>query len=431
MTICFSCFTIGIAAAQAAQEAGSKFIYCIFKQNYEQALNLFDESVKSKVTIQILQNAVEAIEDNVGKFKTLLEINEEKQTQFTTLYYYSQFEKSNVDIKIICNNSNKILGFFLAPPKDFKSNNNESVTFTKNNYPLNIKAGSIELPGIILHPPDSNNVHVLTIYVHGSGPLDRDETIGQNKPFKDLAEELYKYGISSYRFDKRTLIAPQLFITKNYTIDHEVTNDVYSIVNFFLQNDTFKNYKIVLIGHSLGGMLLPKIADSLKNKISGLVLLAANTRPLETILLEQYKYIYSLQPSTELKNEIKELTEKIRFLHSKKFSSNASNKLLPLNLPFSYWNSLLKYNQIKTAQKLITPVLILQGLRDFQVTETDYKLWKSSFSTHKNTSFIAYPKLNHLFLEGSGKSTPQEYSISKNIPKYVIADIANWIIKLK
>jgi hypothetical protein len=39
-------------------------------------------------------------------------------------------------------------------------------------------------------------------FVHGSGPQDRDETIYENKPFKDIAESLYRKGIASYRFDK-------------------------------------------------------------------------------------------------------------------------------------------------------------------------------------------------------------------------------------
>jgi uncharacterized protein len=42
-------------------------------------------------------------------------------------------------------------------------------------------------------------------------------------------------------------------------------------------------------------------------------------------------------------------------------------------------------------------------------------------------SFIAYPKLNHLFIEGKGKSAPAEYFIPGNVAKDVIEDIVKWI----
>jgi hypothetical protein len=40
--------------------------------------------------------------------------------------------------------------------------------------------------------------------VHGSGPNDRDSTVGANKIFRDLAEGLASAGIAVLRYDKRT-----------------------------------------------------------------------------------------------------------------------------------------------------------------------------------------------------------------------------------
>ncbi len=42
------------------------------------------------------------------------------------------------------------------------------------------------------------------VMVQGSGPNDRDETIGPNKPFRDIAEGLSSDGIAVLRYDKRT-----------------------------------------------------------------------------------------------------------------------------------------------------------------------------------------------------------------------------------
>jgi len=68
----------------------------------------------------------------------------------------------------------------------------------------------------------------------------------------------------------------------------------------------------------------------------------------------------------------------------------------------------------------------MQGERDYQVTIKDFEGW-SVLSNKENITLKLYPKLNHLFMEGTGKSTPDEYNKVGNIPEYVIKDIALWI----
>ena len=70
---------------------------------------------------------------------------------------------------------------------------------------------------------------------------------------------------------------------------------------------------------------------------------------------------------------------------------------------------------------------VLQGERDYQVTLTDLERWRQALADRPNVKFIAYPKLNHLFVAGEGKSTPAEYSVPGNVAAGVIQDIAAWI----
>ena len=74
-------------------------------------------------------------------------------------------------------------------------------------------------------------------------------------------------------------------------------------------------------------------------------------------------------------------------------------------------------------------MLILQGERDFQVTMKDFDLWKSALQERRNVHFHTYPKLNHLFIAGEGKSQPEEYQQPGHVEEQVIADIANWILQ--
>ncbi len=102
---------------------------------------------------------------------------------------------------------------------------------------------------------------------------------------------------------------------------------------------------------------------------------------------------------------------------------------LILGVPVKYWIDLKNYNPVETVKKLNIPVLILQGERDYQVTLDDFNGWKRELSSLNNFEFKLYPKLNHLFMEGEGKSTPEEYNKEGHIPEYVIKDIADWINK--
>lgn len=395
---------------------GDLFIKSLLEEkNYEKAYLFFDESIKNQLSQENLKETINQLESQLGKFKSIIEINKENENYF----YYSGFEYMKLDIKISFNENNKIVGFFFVPHKEFKKEN----SLGKD---LNIKSNNLELKGTIL-VPEIGNLKKLVIFVHGSGPNDRDETIFENKPFKDIAENLFTRGIASYRFDKRTLTNPESFNDKS-TIDEEVTNDIINIVNYFINDTQFSNYEIIILGHSLGAHLLPRIANN-SNQISKIILLAGNARSLDKLLEEQYNYIYNLNPTSELKVEIEKLNEQISILNSISFNLDVSKENLPLNLSADYWKSILDYKPLKEIQNVIIPILILQGERDYQVTMKDFKLWKTSLKTNKKAKFISYPKLNHLFMTGENPSEPKEYSIKGKVDDKVIEDINNFIIQ--
>jgi hypothetical protein len=404
---------------QSAQENGTSFIQKFLSKNFEDAFTYFDESVKGQITLEFLKETENTLGQQIGDFKKTLEVNEEEEGPYKALYYYSEFEKMNLDIKLVFNDKNKIVGFFFLPHKEISKN--------QKNPDYNILSENISLPGTLLIA-DRNNQKKLVILIHGSGPNDRDETILENKPFRDIAEGLLRHGISSYRFDKRTKVAPSLCIRPDFNIDDEVTNDVVNIIHYFHKNDTFKLYKIYIIGHSLGAMMSPRIALKAGNDLSGVVMLAAPARSLDKSLLEQYEYIYSLKPSKELDAEVKKVKKQIHYLNSANFTISSPKDSLPLNVDAAYWKSIKDYNQVKEIEKVHIPVLILQGEKDYQVTMKDYSLWKNATKNNPKISMKSYPVLNHIFMENKGIPSPDAYKIKQNIPSFVIDDIATWII---
>ncbi|HJX28046.1 MAG TPA: hypothetical protein VJ885_09045, partial [Thermoanaerobaculia bacterium] len=72
-------------------------------------------------------------------------------------------------------------------------------------------------------------------------------------------------------------------------------------------------------------------------------------------------------------------------------------------------------------------LLILQGERDYQVTMADFEAWKRALAGRKDVTFKSYPVLNHLFMEGEGKSAPLEYQKAGHVAQAVIEDVAGWI----
>jgi len=395
---------------------GESFIKLLLQEKkYQEAYSYFDETIKSKMSVKVLEDTEVQLGNQLGGFKAIIEVNKEGNTYF----YYSDFEKMKLDVKITFNENSKIVGFFFTPHKEFKKAN----SLGKD---LDIRSGNIDLKGTVLIP-ENNNLKKLVLFVHGSGPQDRDETIYENKPFKEIAESLYTKGIASYRFDKRTLTNPESFDKKS-TIDDEVTNDIIAIVNYFKEDKQFKDYEIIVLGHSLGAHLLARIANN-SNHISKIILMAGNARPLEVLIAEQYDYLYKLNPSPELLEASNKIKKQIAFLKSKDFSVDAPKEKLPFNLSGYYWQSVLDYYPLKEIKKVQIPILILQGERDYQVSMKDFELWKSTLKNNTKASLISYPKLNHLFMSGEGKSEPKEYLIKGNVDAKVIEDVFNFVKK--
>ena len=175
-------------------------------------------------------------------------------------------------------------------------------------------------------------------------------------------------------------------------------------------------------------MLVPRIgiADS---SIAGFVVMAGAARPLEDLILEQMKYIASLDDTitAEKKKQLEKLSQQVLRVKDKSLSLQTDPAELPLGVPPKYWLDLRGYSPAASAATLNRPMLILQGERDYQVTLDDYREWRAFLSGKKNVQFKTYPKLNHLFIPGEGKSTPTEYQTAGHVAEEVVNDIARWI----
>ena len=225
----------------------------------------------------------------------------------------------------------------------------------------------------------------IVVMVHGSGALDRDETVMANKTFCQLSRLLAERGISSLRYDKRTFATQQPATSMDAAV---------SLARVY-------NKKVYLLGHSLGAMLAPIIAQ--RTTLDGIIMMAAPARDMDEVVAEQVEYLSAPETTPEQKQQA------ISMLRSQ-----APHYFKP-------------QGQVKAAQQLNIPMLLLQGGRDYQVTMHDFDLWQQALKGHERAELHSYPTLNHLFIEGEGKSTPQEYLKKGRIPQQVADDIAHFI----
>ena len=300
-------------------------------------------------------------------------------------------------------------------------------------HEVTVGAGSEWPLPATLTMPTGDGPFPAVVLVHGSGANDRDESHGPNKPFQDLAWGLASQGIAVLRYDKRNVVhLAKLVAIPNFTVREETIDDALAAVALLHQTPSIDPKRIFVLGHSLGGTLVPRIGVADKSGIAGFVIFAGATKPLEDEWVRQYEYIYGLDGTITPEERAEIDGYKRQALRVKQLTPAdvvRNNKELLLHTPPSYWVDLRGYFPPRIAATLKQPFLILQGERDYNVTMEAFKDWQNVLGKRADVSFKSYAKLDHLFFEGAGPSSDADYARPRNIPKYVVDDIAAWIKK--
>lgn len=290
-------------------------------------------------------------------------------------------------------------------------------------HPFNIGEGLNALPGT-LALPKTGAPFPAVVLVHGSGPHDRDQTIGPNRPFMDIARGLAAQGIAVLRYEKRSKANPQAFAGGDYTIDDETTDDAVQAVAELRATPGIDSSRIFVLGHSQGGMMAPRIVQRAEG-VAGAILLAAPARPLLDILIEQNRRLAGMDGATSEAEQafIDTLARQIGAIRD----GSAEDGDTPLGVPAHYWRSVDAVDILGEARALRQPMLILHGGRDIQVVDADWRLWQQAFRRSRNVTLREYPALNHLGIAGNGPGSLAEYQVAGHVDAKLINDIAAWI----
>lgn len=418
-------------AAEDLVEKAKAFVGLLSEGKYAQAVEYFDATMTKVMPEDKLKATWETVLRQAGVFKSQDGTRTGKAAAYDIVFVKCLFEKSALDTRIVFDKEGKIAGLFFQPSQEEYKPPTYANPAHFDEKEVTVGSGEWVLPGTLALPKGEGPFPALVL-VHGSGPNDRDESVGACKPFRDLAWGLASRGIAVLRYDKRTKTYGKKMaaLTEDLTVKEETIDDALEAANLLRQTKGIDVQKIFVLGHSLGGMLVPRIG--LRDpEIAGFIIMAGPTRPLEDLMVEQTTYISWLdgslsdQERTNLE-EIKKGVQKIKDL-KKVDAGTAGDRILGARP--GYWLDLQGYNPAESAKGLSHPLLILQGERDYQVRTTDFEGWKSALASRADVEFKLYPLANHLFIEGKGPSHPNEYLKAGNIAESVVDDIALWIKK--
>ena len=284
---------------------------------------------------------------------------------------------------------------------------------------LAIPAGSHSLGATFTKPKTATGRLPVAITISGSGLQDRDESlpgVTGYRPFRQIAEALATKGIATLRFDDRGTGAS----TGNgaTATSADFAEDVRAIIQYLRGRADIDPNRIVLVGHSEGGLIAPMVAagDTL---LRGIALLAGPAQSGRTII--HYQQRFAAENDTTIRPADREAV-----------LQRARTQLDSIARTNPWMRFFLDHDPLAVAARVRVPVLILQGETDRQVTAEQAPALATAIRSARNQNVVVHvlPRINHLFLEDPSGS-PSGYAglPSKRIPDSILSLLTDWVLQ--
>jgi dienelactone hydrolase len=385
--------------------------------DYVAATAEFDDRMRAALTPEALARLWAQVRERAGAFRQIESTRTDPAGVYRIVFVTCAFEKERAGIKIVFDAGDRVAGLFVAP---VDSSRPPAAPWSPPAYAdttrfeergVTVESGTWKLPGV-LAVPHGGGPFAAAILVHGSGPHDADETVGAVKPFRDLAWGLASRGVVVLRYTKRTQLLSQQETPSiaGLTVQQETIDDARAAVTLLARTAAVDPQRIWIVGHSLGGMLAPRIATQ-DRRVAGIAILAGNVRPLEDLVVEQIRFLAGRDGriASAESAQIRAAERSRERVRDPALADTSIVDLLGAAIPGSYFLDLRGYRPDATAAALAIPVLVVQGGRDYQVGRADFERWQRALAAKRDATCTWLPELNHLFVAGSGASGPEEY----------------------
>lgn len=392
---------------------------------YEEFVATGDETIREKFPASQAALSWTGILARLGMYKSIEEAKLLAQDAYYPVQFLCRFERGTLRMRIVLDNQGRLSGLWfdeVAPdwePPAYV----DKTTFQEEE--VTVSAGQFPLPGT-LSLPRAAGPYPAVVLVHGSGPNNRDEVVGACQPFRDLAWGLASRGIVVLRYDKRTLVHPYACAVDEWTPDNEVIEDALAAVQLLRQRPEVKPERVFIIGHSMGAWATPLIALH-DRKLAGGIMLAGNARSVLDLIEDQLDYQVKLALGMLTAEQRKLIADAKAGVAAIRAGKTETVTEPILGAPAVCWERLHQIDPTAVAAQLETPLFIIQGGRDYQVTKEDFELWQQRLKNRDNVTYKYYRLLNHVFVKGLLMSTPAEYLTPGHVDGKVIEDIATWV----
>lgn len=417
----------------ATEDTANKIIEHLLASEFEIVYeDFFASKLQESMTQDELKEQWETYIKSEEEFQGITELEVSRQGEDIEIVEgLINFVTMDVEIRFIFNEKQRLVGINF-------SEGEAKVTMPNiiSEEKIIVGAGTdYELDGILTLPKDKQEELPAVVLVHGSGPSDKDETAFGYKPFRDIAWGLAEQGIASVRYDKRTFTyGKEMQALDELTIYEESVEDAIFATELLKEDSRIDAASVYLVGHSLGGVLAPRI-EVQGGDYAGLIILAGTPRPLWEIIYDQN--IHAIEHFLQDESKKKEQQELVEVEYQKakqlqEISDEEAKAMTVFGVDAYYLKEMDKYDVETLITDIEKPLLIMHGEDDFQVYyEKDYLIWQEILKDNNVTTFKSYPGLNHFFVdyEGPNKGTVAEYENPGRVEPIVIEDIASWILK--
>lgn len=413
-----------------ATAIGDDIVTTFFDEDkIEMLYNKFAEDVKTQLSLDAFKQTAQQITAAYGDVVSTEPLQTLPFGEGTVSSLLFFFKDETLLMKMVETASGEITGFSFTPY--------ESATFLpKYEYKLpegisetEVTIGSRwELPGVLTMPDNAENIPAVVL-VHGSGPNDRNETIGQTAIFKDIAHTLAKHGIASLRYDKRTYVHGEKMIASQITIEEETIVDAILAGQLLQELPQIDSNRIFVLGHSLGGMMAPRVVDEGKGLFTGMIIAAGTPKPLDEIIIAQNLAVISHLDGKSREVAMKQLDEeKGRLENVYMLSEEDMRNEIVFGMPAYYLYEMKCINPVDLIHRMKVPTLILHGGGDFQVTPEDgIDAYKKLLGNPNYVTYALFNDLNHVFTASYDTQSVEDYNVALDIDSDVTKTIIDFI----
>ncbi len=202
--------SIGHAATPAVicmDRAGAS-LDALVRADYAGARKDFNASVSDALDASRLESAWTQIQSQAGAYRKHAPPRSRSVSSHDVVVTSATFATTTLDVVVACDDSGKIsaVRFVLpsaadvgaVPPRERRCRHRwRARPALGGDYTAASFTGVLTLPA-------GKGPFPVVLMMAGSGPQDRDVTIGPNKPFSDIARGVADLGIATLRYDKRT-----------------------------------------------------------------------------------------------------------------------------------------------------------------------------------------------------------------------------------